>query len=197
MMQKPKQLSSGRKGKDGVQRAAPAVEFDITSNVKYESMRNQARHGHLYRHHQDLTRECEKQIRAYELGEKLFVVEFKRYTKKFETRLSQLSNKSETKTTMKYSYNQCNLKQAPRQPIKKNQVNNHSNTVTRKPARTTLLFSVIHRDGEDIYIENQNDRFKNLGPPKALGKSHDDSQIGLRRAEVPRPPPQLVRELTM
>ncbi|XP_033737568.1 uncharacterized protein LOC117325461 [Pecten maximus] len=198
MMQKSKQRSTSRRIKDGRESASPALGFDITTNVKYESMRNQARRGHLYRQHKDLSRECDRQIRSYELGEKLLVLEFKLYRKKFETRLSQLKSKSETNSKMTYSYNQWNSKQeSPRQPIKQKLVNNSLNPAPTKQGRTTLLFSVMHRDGEDIYIENPNDRFINLGPPKALGKSHDDSQIGLRRAEVPRPPPHLVRELTM
>ncbi|XP_060071075.1 uncharacterized protein LOC132550989 [Ylistrum balloti] len=196
-MQKSKQGYSGRKIKDDTESAIQTLDFDITTNVKYESMRNQARQGHLYRQHRDLTRECDRQIRSYELGEKLFVLEFKYYQKKLETRLSQLMSKTETNVKMKYSYNQYNSKQSPRQPIKQNLESKDSNTVSKKNGRTTLLFSVMHRDGEDIYIENPTDRFANLGPPKALGKSHDDSQIGLRRDEVPRPPPQLVRELTM
>ncbi|XP_069125938.1 uncharacterized protein [Argopecten irradians] len=196
MMLKSKQRNTSRKIKDGGEIAAPKRSFDITTNVKYESMRNQARRGYLYRQHQDLSRECDRQIRSYEMGEKLLVLEFELYKRKLETRLSQLQSKVETNS--KYSYNQWKSKQhSPRQPIKQTVVNNSLNHVPTKQGRTTLLFSVMHRDGEDIYIENPDDRFIDLGRPKALGKSYDDSQIGLRRPEVPRPPPQLVRELTM
>lgn len=190
--------SSSREG-DRVQTCAPAINFDITSDVKYESLRNQSRHGRLYRQHQDLTRECARQVKSYELGQKLFVLEFKRHKKKFENRLAHLISKSETNTAEKCSTSsychQWSLTQPTQQPIKMK--GSPAVTGDKRDTRTTLLFRVLHRDGEDIYTDKQIDRFKHLGPPKALGQSRDDFHIGLRRPEAARPPPRLVRELTM
>lgn len=66
------------------------LAYDMTADVQFEFMRNQARYAALYRRHVDLQKACEKKIQAYERRERAFSSEVNKYKQKVQQRLSTL-----------------------------------------------------------------------------------------------------------
>lgn len=132
------------------------IGFDNTDNARYESMRHKMQHGRLYRRHQDLTREFERQIVLYDKLMDNFSTDVDKYKLKVENRFNRLVSNSTDKSKAMDS-------------------NGPTLTQTNK---STLLFSVHHRDGEEYYINrlNQSDQEDVIQRGKSPKPKHQGAQ---------------------
>ena len=126
------------------------LAYDATNDARVESMRNHNRRANLYRKHEDLRKQCEKQIKGFERDQRMFDAECRRYKIKIQDRLNRLLARSRfgnntRRGELKYSYNQLESEKIVSTP----------NIKPKPETQEKLLFRILHRSGTELYLSRE------------------------------------------
>ncbi|KAK7487535.1 hypothetical protein BaRGS_00021237 [Batillaria attramentaria] len=145
--------------------------LDTNREARFESMRRQSRSAQVFRRHEDLRKQCEREVKLYEKAKRLMHAECRRTQMQCMDRLKTLDNYCPSHLRPTHNDQSAFIGRvaasldplAANRRFLKNVSRSAPDDVTqsggdkkqRKGDKEKFLFRVLHRNGKELYIRDE------------------------------------------
>ncbi|XP_025110550.1 uncharacterized protein LOC112573998 [Pomacea canaliculata] len=153
--------------------------FDTHREARFESMRKEWRSARVLRRHEDLRKQCEREVRGYDNAKRVLEVESRRAQRRYQERLKDLHHHCPSRSIQQDTGGVRTLA-TPSGPVSSREMKGNtcwcqgplpeSSTAEDPPkvAGHRFLFRVLRRNGKLVYIRDEMEAlgthsFKNCG----------------------------------
>lgn len=141
--------------------------FDTHREARFESMRKEWRSARVLRRHEDLRKQCEREVRAYDNAKRVLEVESRRAQRRYQERLKDLHHHCPSRS-IQQDAGGVRTPATPSAPVSSREMKGNtcwcqgplpeSSSTAEDPPKVAghrFLFRVLRRNGKLVYIRDE------------------------------------------